>query len=79
VIYCNFLKFVLFLFLYLFLFVLFSRVPQDSGDKSVIIDGSTYSRLLNACNYKTKDEREYEKEEIHKEKDQIIVYFANFG
>lgn len=74
-IYCNFHKFVLFLSRS-FLFCFVSRVPQDSGDKSVIIDGSTYSRLLNACNYKTKDEREYEKEEIHKEKDQIIVCFG---
>ena len=52
---------------------LINRVPQDKNDTSVVLDRGTYKRLLNACNYKSKDQREQEQEEIHKEKDQIIV------
>ena len=51
------------------------RVPEQPKDQAVVIDRDTYKRLLNACNYKSKEEREADKELLNKEKDKIIVIF----
>jgi len=47
-------------------------VPEEPKDQAVVIDRDTYKRLLNACNYKSKEEREADKEILNREKDKII-------
>ncbi len=48
-------------------------VPEDQGQKSLVIDGETYGRLLKACNYKSKSDIEREKQEASEQQDRIIV------
>lgn len=47
-------------------------VPEDQGQKSLVIDGETYGRLLKACNYKSKSELEDEKQRANDEQDRIV-------
>lgn len=47
-------------------------VPEAPGAKSVVIDRGTYGRLLRACNYKTKEELELEKQEANDERNRIM-------
>lgn len=51
-------------------------VPEDQGQKSLVIDGETYGRLLRACNYKSKSDIEQEKQNANDEQDRIIVSLA---
>lgn len=48
-------------------------VPEDQGQKSLVIDGETYGRLLRACNHKSKSDIEKEKQNANDEQDRIIV------
>ncbi len=41
----------------------------------MVIDKNTYSRLLKACNYKSKDDLELEKESQDRAKDDLLVFF----
>ncbi|CAF0760768.1 unnamed protein product [Brachionus calyciflorus] len=47
-------------------------VPEDSGAKPIVIDKGTYNRLLNACNYKSKEVLEQEKDKSEEDRDKII-------
>lgn len=47
-------------------------VPEDQGQKSLVIDGQTYGRLLKACNYKTKEEIEEEKQRANEQQDALV-------
>lgn len=47
-------------------------VPEDQGQKSLVIDGETYGRLLRACNYKTKDDLEEEKRRANEQQDRLV-------
>ncbi len=48
-------------------------VPEDQGQKSLVIDGETYGRLLKACNYKSKEQIEQEKHRSNQDQDRLIV------
>ena len=48
-------------------------VPEQPGQKSVVIDKNTYGRLLKACNYKSKEELELEKQEANEERNRLMV------
>lgn len=52
-------------------------VPEDQGQKSLVIDGETYGRLLKACNYKTKEELESEKQRASEEQDRVVNEIYN--
>lgn len=47
-------------------------VPEDQGQKSLVIDGETYGRLLKACNFKSKDQIEQEKQRSSQNQDKLI-------
>ena len=53
-------------------------VPEDQGQKSLVIDGETYSRLLKACNYKSPEQIEYEKQRANEDQDKLVVSFVKF-
>ena len=58
----------------MFIFILqISRVPEEQGPKSVVIDRNTYGRLLKACNYKTKEELEEERVKENEQQDRLVV------
>jgi hypothetical protein len=48
-------------------------VPEDQGQKSLVIDGETYGRLLKACNFKSKEQIEEEKQRSNQDQDRLIV------
>ena len=48
-------------------------MPEEQGQKSIVIDRDTYGRLLKACNYKTKEELEMEKQRASEEQDRLVV------
>lgn len=52
------------------------RIPGDQGQKSLVIDGNTYGRLLKACNFKTKEELEMEKQRTGEEQDRLVVIIS---
>lgn len=47
-------------------------VPEDQGQKSLVIDGETYGRLLKACNYKSPEQIEYEKQRANEDQDKLV-------
>lgn len=47
-------------------------VPEDQGQKSLVIDGQTYDRLLKACNFKSKDQLEMEKKRADEDQDRLV-------
>lgn len=52
-------------------------IPEDQGQKSLVIDGQTYGRLLKACNFKTKEEMEVEKQRSVEEQDRLVNEIYN--
>ena len=47
-------------------------MPEEPGNKSLVIDKATYDRLLRACNFKSKEQLEQEKEQLNTQRDQLL-------
>lgn len=54
-------------------------VPEEPGNKSLVIDKATYDRLLRACNFKSKEQLEQEKQQLNTQRDQLLVSWNSNG